>query len=319
METIGQLRGGRLESEKTLMQVTTTLEGVRARLSRSTRREWLSLIAQIGLVVGIELGDDLAHGMIAQSSPEIGLVNAIRVVHFEAAHGFWVEPGVQSFFEQTHSVLGIVVGWAQVMPIFNAMYGLGHMLITLFFAMWVFSSADVCSTSCATSFCLPMPWPWCSTRPIALAPPRLAGALPYDGHPFHFLDPVFGSGGGVKLSFNEFAAMPSLHVGWALIVGLTLFWTVKSVAMRVLALIYPLIMLTTVVVTGNHYIADGLGAAVVLSIAFTLSLLIEWWRGEDDSLVQVIARFHALRYQTSDESALVAPTGRSSAVRQAAA
>ena len=85
---------------------------------------------------------------------------------------------------------------------------------------------------------------------------------------------MFGGGGGVKLSFDEFAAMPSLHVAWALIVGLTVAYVARAPLARLLGLLYPLVMGTAVVVSGNHYIADGLGAIAVLSVSFLIVTII---------------------------------------------
>jgi hypothetical protein len=110
-----------------------------------------------------------------------------------------------------------------------------------------------------------------------LAPPRLASGLLYDGRPYHFADLVFGAGGGVKLSFDELAAMPSLHVCWALLVGGTLALIARPLAVRLLGAIYPIVMTLAVIVTGNHYLADALVAALVVLVALLLAWAASRW------------------------------------------
>jgi hypothetical protein len=79
-------------------------------------------------------------------------------------------------------------------------------------------------------------------------------------------------------------------------VGLTLAWAARPLAVRLLGLIYPVIMLTTVIATGNHYISDALGAVVVVCAATVLALLIEQWRARETMLVQTLLRLQRLRH-----------------------
>jgi membrane-associated phospholipid phosphatase len=106
-----------------------------------------------------------------------------------------------------------------------------------------------------------------------LAPPRLATGLLYHGHPFSFVDTVFKNG-GVDLSFDQYAAMPSLHIVWALIAGLALFWLARPLLVRLYGLCHPVLMGWAVVVTGNHYIADCLAGAAVVALAFIFALAV---------------------------------------------
>jgi PAP2 superfamily len=98
---------------------------------------------------------------------------------------------------------------------------------------------------------------------LPTAPPRLvdgigiADTVGLSGHDT-------GSVGGVK--FNPYAAMPSMHVGWSLLVGLIGFRVARRRAVKALFLIHPFVMALTVTATGNHYFLDSVvGAAVALS------------------------------------------------------
>ncbi|WP_165494980.1 phosphatase PAP2 family protein [Actinomadura roseirufa] len=104
-----------------------------------------------------------------------------------------------------------------------------------------------------------------------LAPPRL---LP--GHGLVDLMTAYGPtayetrpGEGMT---NQFAAMPSLHVGWALLIA----WAVIRYGRgrwRYLVAAHPVITLLVVVLTANHYWLDGaIGAAIVVAALWATSL-----------------------------------------------
>jgi hypothetical protein len=64
---------------------------------------------------------------------------------------------------------------------------------------------------------------------------------------------------------NQYAALPSLHVGWNLAVGIVLFMTTTHLAIRAVAVLSPLAMTFAVLATANHYVLDvAAGTAVVL-------------------------------------------------------
>ncbi|MBT2214005.1 MULTISPECIES: phosphatase PAP2 family protein [Actinomadura] len=103
-----------------------------------------------------------------------------------------------------------------------------------------------------------------------LAPPRM---LP--GHGFVDLMTAYGPsayatepGQGIT---NQFAAMPSLHVGWALLIA----WGVIRYARgrwRWLAAAHPVVTLLVVVLTANHYWLDGVaGSAIVVAALWATS------------------------------------------------
>jgi membrane-associated phospholipid phosphatase len=77
---------------------------------------------------------------------------------------------------------------------------------------------------------------------------------------------------------------------------LTLAWAAQPLAVRLLGLLWPVLMLTTVIVTGNHYISDGLGALAVLILSFLPALFIERWRGNDPTCIRTLARLQRLRH-----------------------
>jgi hypothetical protein len=68
---------------------------------------------------------------------------------------------------------------------------------------------------------------------------------------------------------NEYAAMPSFHAGWNLLVGIAVFAATRHWLLRVLAVAGPAAMLVAVVATANHYVLDvAAGVAIVLLCLF---------------------------------------------------
>ncbi|MFJ8346777.1 phosphatase PAP2 family protein [Streptomyces sp. NPDC094153] len=102
-----------------------------------------------------------------------------------------------------------------------------------------------------------------------LAPPRLMT----DGR---FVDTVqvhhtWGSmaSGDLKNMSNQYAAMPSMHIGWSLWCGLTVFALSAVPWLRVLGLLYPVATLVVIVATANHFWLDAVGGVLCLSFGFT--------------------------------------------------
>jgi hypothetical protein len=69
---------------------------------------------------------------------------------------------------------------------------------------------------------------------------------------------------------NPYAAMPSLHIGWSLWVCFALLATVKSPWVRGLAKAYPVMTLVAIVGTGNHFVLDAVGGAMVFGAAMLI-------------------------------------------------
>jgi hypothetical protein len=97
------------------------------------------------------------------------------------------------------------------------------------------------------------------------APPRLAA--------IGFSDTV-STGAHINLSsnllgslYNPFAAVPSLHFGYALLVGVGVATLARRRVVRIAGAVYPFVMLFVIVATGNHFFFDAAAGAIVVSIA----------------------------------------------------
>ncbi len=101
-----------------------------------------------------------------------------------------------------------------------------------------------------------------------LAPPRM---LPgFTDTVLVFNTPL---GAVIANNANQFAAMPSLHIGWAVWVCATVLTITRARWARRLAVAYPFLTLVVVIATGNHYVLDVLAGALVAAIGLTVPYL----------------------------------------------
>ena len=103
-----------------------------------------------------------------------------------------------------------------------------------------------------------------------LAPPRL---LPGGG----FTDTVVETGvwgswanDSVAAASNQYAAMPSLHAGWAIWCGLAVAVLASRSWVRTLAVVYPVTTVVVTLLTANHYLLDAVAGAAVLALALAV-------------------------------------------------
>lgn len=109
-----------------------------------------------------------------------------------------------------------------------------------------------------------------------LAPPRLmAGESFVDTVVVHH---TWGSmaSGNLKQMSNQYAAMPSMHIGWSLWCGLTVFAVATAPWARILGLLYPAATLVVIVATANHFWLDAVGGMLCLAFGFAVVRL---WYG----------------------------------------
>lgn len=73
---------------------------------------------------------------------------------------------------------------------------------------------------------------------------------------------------------NPYAALPSLHFGWNLLVGIAIWRTAPQAAIRTFAVLMPLAMGFSIVATGNHYLIDAPAGAVIALVGLGLALVL---------------------------------------------
>jgi hypothetical protein len=101
------------------------------------------------------------------------------------------------------------------------------------------------------------------------APPRLAALGIVDTISHGHVDLNHGL---VSALYNPYAAVPSMHIGYAAIVGASLYLHGGRRFLRVVAVLYPALQLLVIVATGNHFFLDAATGAAVAAVAFPVAL-----------------------------------------------
>jgi len=217
----------------------------------------------------------------AGSVGEQAFNNAMRVIQWERWMGLYHEESIQDFF----------LGWNWLIKTMNVYYGTAHFVVTIgvFILLywkrpWVFPQWRN-ALAFTTAFAL------VGFRFFPLMPPRLldvtceqfGGACIESGFrgPFGFgyVDTLaeigglwsFDSGGLATIS-NQYAAMPSLHIGWSAWCAVAMWPLLRRRWHRAVVLGYPLLTLFCIVVTANHFWLDGAGGLAV----FLVGLVAGW-------------------------------------------
>jgi hypothetical protein len=101
---------------------------------------------------------------------------------------------------------------------------------------------------------------------ISTAPPRLLAQTHLVDTAAQLGQSVYGDTPGLS---DHLSAMPSIHVGWAVLFAIAA-WSTRSWMARILATMHALLTSYVVVVTGNHFWLDGVAAAAMVAVAWPL-------------------------------------------------
>lgn len=103
---------------------------------------------------------------------------------------------------------------------------------------------------------------------IPVAPPRMLSALGFVDTAAVYGPAVYGPPAQNSLA-DQYAAMPSLHIGWAIMVALGIIATTHS-RWRWLAVLHPVVTTFVVIGTANHFWLDGMVAAGLLATSLVV-------------------------------------------------
>lgn len=265
--------------------MVTATESIRR---NSAVSEWLAFLFQCAIAVSVEVADDLTRGLFAQHGTIQGIDDARQVIGFEAAHGLWFEPAWQMFFERAHHLFFLTLTWPESSRIMNGVYVLGHVFVTLGVAAWVYFHRRHYFPLLRNIVILTNAIALVIYESFPVAPPRMMPPVSFAHHLFTFQDTVYGaltaSGQyvttGSTLAYNEFSAMPSIHMAWALVVAAAILLLARSLPVRLLGLFYPAAMLVAIVVTANHFFLDAVVAVPVVILAALIAIGFDGLRGK---------------------------------------
>jgi hypothetical protein len=227
------------------------------------RQSQKPVVREGALLLGLYWAYSLIRWFIARESPYEAFANAFKVVQLEKTLGIFFEPVIQS---------GLIEHALGVVHFANWFYTWGYFPILLLTAVLLYRFDQERFHTFKYTFLLGLGFALVCFSLFPLAPPRM---LPEVG--FVDTQQVYGANmynqKSVVSFYNPYAAMPSLHFGWALLVGMVAF-SFDRRALKALGVLYPAFMALVIVTTGHHYIVDIAGGAVVVGLAYSLVRLL---------------------------------------------
>jgi hypothetical protein len=161
-----------------------------------------------------------------------------------------------------------------VAQIFDYYYATLHFLVTIGVMVWLFIKRPHIYRGARTVLFTLTLIALAGFALYPVAPPRLLPGYNYFDTVVRFH--TWGSLADPEIAShsNQYAAMPSLHIAWALWAGVSVFMCARAVWARTLGLLYPIFTLIVIIGTANHYIVDAVGGAVVVALAFGIQALL---------------------------------------------
>ena len=195
---------------------------------------------------------------VTADSTKIAAENAVNLVKFQDWMGFPNEATLQGWFIDSEVLIKIA----------NTFYFVMHFPSMIVFLVWVMVRKIEWMPQVRASLCLATFSGLIIHLLFPLMPPRLMVS-------YGFIDTakVFGPDPyslGIAKAANEFAAMPSLHVGWALLIALAAIRILKTPA-RWLMLLHPILTTIVVVITANHFWLDIIVGAILALAGWQLA------------------------------------------------
>lgn len=220
-------------------------------------------IQELVLVVGAFMVYFAARAAVASRASD-ALLNAYDIIALEKALGIYWELEMQSWILDSYAAIRLM----------NWVYFWGHMPLVIIFAVWLYfrhrhsywlvRNAFLASGAVAVVIYATYP----------LAPPRL---VPFEGFvdTMALFDRVSYQAQETQAFVNPYAAMPSLHFGWSLLLGVVVAWVGRTPLAIAFGVGWPLAMFFSIVLTGNHFILDAVAGGVVSFVGLGIAIGLE--------------------------------------------
>jgi hypothetical protein len=220
-----------------------------ARLTRPTG--WA---AELG-VFALALLAYQASRAVVIGDAEDALRNTAAIVDAERAAGVFWEPAIQAW-ARSHDGL---------IPAMNQFYLLAHLPVTAAFFVWVYRRRRPAYRVLRDGFLAANAIALAIFVAVPVAPPRLA-SLPGLDDTLHTVSGIDLHGGPLSGLFNPYAAVPSMHFGYAALIGGGVLALSGNRALGSLALAYPAVVFLTIVATANHFVVDAAAGGLVMAV-----------------------------------------------------
>lgn len=230
----------------------------RSMTGESTRRLAVGIVTQVALVFAAALSYFGVRGL-TEGSKNSAIGNAHGLLRMEQWLHIDIEASLQSLVLD-HRALVTAANW---------IYIWGHWPVITITLVWLYSKHRSDYFLLRNAMFISGAVGLAIFASLPVAPPRLL--------PGAYVDTVTDMSTSYRVLqppalINEFAAVPSLHVGWNLLVGVMIFRASRSTRAKLFAIAGPMMMASAVVLTANHFVTDvpaGMVVALVgLAIAF---------------------------------------------------
>jgi len=216
---------------------------------------WADAVLQAALWALADLLYEGVRGIVAGQSA-IAFANGRSVISLERMTGTFWEPHIQSW----------ILGHEQLVESINWVYLNAQFSVNLCFLAVLYIWRNEIFYFVRNMYFVAMGLALVVHLSYPVAPPRL---FPEYG----FVDTVARyahlnqDSGAISLFVNPYAAVPSMHMCFALLVGGTTICLTRRVWLRAIGVLYPLLVLVAIVTTANHFIFDAAAGGVVAVIA----------------------------------------------------
>lgn len=247
-----------------------------ARSSLAPRGGW-DVLRQVMIMLACYAAYDLSRAL-AQGREAVAMANGVFFMNLEKALGIWWEPWIQ----------GRVSSFEPLMTALVWVYQYGHLPLIIGTMFWLFSQRRdwwrlYRDWFLAMNFIAVLVFALLPT-----APPRMIFTSGVAD--INFLHGVREQILENGLLANPFAAMPSLHFGYALFIGIALYALARGRWTRYLGFVYAVAVLVAIVATGNHFIVDAVAGALVVLAAWVFAMNVQPAEAPQPSAVTVRER-----------------------------
>ena len=234
--------------------------------ARFLPRGWGDLICQIGLFCGAYWLYRLVRGF-TDGQVAAAFENARELIRLEQALGLFVEPAVHAWAEGTTWVSD-AASWAYV----NS-----HFTITTVTLAFIYLRRNPSFYFIRNMFMVAMGIALVLYAAYPTAPPRFMPEWGFSDSVARFTG-LTAEGSSAGALYNPFAAVPSMHVAFALMLALPMAHMARRRWVRTLWWLYPAAVSFVVVATANHWWFDAVLGAVTAGAAALVAVLCARWR-----------------------------------------
>ena len=194
---------------------------------------------------GVYVLYQLVRGLVDRNDIGLAYGNAAHVIGFEQRLGVFVEPAVQRWALHMHWLM-VICTWLYL----NVNYAITGVAL-----LWIYLRRNESFGFLRNTFVAAMLLALLGYALFPTAPPRLMTAWGFTDV-VQQVTGVSAQRGAPAAFLNLYAAIPSMHVCFAVLTGIPLARLVRHRIVRVAWLLYPLLIVFVVVATGNHYLVD---------------------------------------------------------------